>query len=205
MTPRSGSRGRASALGAISLALAVVGAAAPAELAVVARDGRVDVSAQAAPVSEVLDRIAVVIGATLEYAGAPPRGVVTLNLVGRTPTDALTTVLEGVNHALVTDAAGTRVVKIVVAADSAGPDEEPPAPPAHPLELGGPPLREILEGLMDEAGKAGDEAVPDEPEALPDLLQSLMDKAAARANLEEKGEPRSGEDPPGLPDSLSPP
>ena len=61
-----------------------------------------DVRATAAPVAEVLDRIARETGMKVTYDGAPPRARVSVTLTGVTPAQAVLRVLEGqgLNYAL---------------------------------------------------------------------------------------------------------
>ena len=104
----------------LSAALVVVAlAAAPAAAEVVVRvsGGRVDLTATAAPLADVLDRLARQTGMKVVYEGAAPRQLVTLSLHGRTPTETVLSVFEGlgVNFALVADPSGSRVQTLVVA------------------------------------------------------------------------------------------
>ena len=101
-------------------ALVVVALAArpaAAEVAVRVSGGHVDLTATAAPLAEVLDRLARQTGMKVVYEGAAPRQLVTLSLHGRTPMETVLSVFDGlgVNFALVADPSGSRVQTLVVA------------------------------------------------------------------------------------------
>lgn len=124
----------------------VVGAAwsQAADIRVQKSKGRVNVRAVAAPLVDVLDRMARETGMKVVYDGPPPRRLVTKTLADRTPAAAVTALLEGsgINYAVVLDTTGNHVVRLVittapppprraVAPPSEGMDdalEEPPAP-----------------------------------------------------------------------------
>jgi len=84
--------------------------------------GRVDVAATAAPLFEVLDRLARQTGMKIVYEGPAPRQLVTLSLAGRSPAEAVASILEGqgLNYALVLDVTATRVDKLLVTGSSTG-------------------------------------------------------------------------------------
>ncbi len=101
-------------LGVVLLAPA---ATARAEVAVrVARD-QVAIDATAAPLADVLDRLARQTGMEVVYEGSPPRQRITLALEGRTPTEAVLAILEGqgLNYALVADPSGVNVQTLIIA------------------------------------------------------------------------------------------
>jgi hypothetical protein len=119
---------------------------AAAEVIVAVTDGRVDLTAQAAPLSEVLDRLARQTRMELTYDGAPPRNLVTVVLQAATPAQAVISVMEGlgVNYALQLDRSGREVKSLLLIAAAAsgparstsGPDRPagrvPPPPPPPP-------------------------------------------------------------------------
>ena len=85
---------------------------------------KLDLHATAAPVAEVLDRLAKQTGMKVSYDGPVPRGRVTLNLTGLTPVQAVVSLLEGqgLNYALRMDPTGTRVeTLLLVAPGGSGP------------------------------------------------------------------------------------
>ena len=96
-----------------------------------------DVRATAAPVSEVLDRIARETGMKVTYDGAPPRARVSVTLTGVTPAQAVLRVLEGqgLNYALRMDPRAVRVeTLLMVAGSGAGTGTVAPAPmPSRPI------------------------------------------------------------------------
>lgn len=77
----------------------------------------VELTARAAPLTEVLDRLGRQIGMKVVYEGASPRQLVTVSLQGRSPIEAVLALLDGqgVNFALLSDPTGTRVESLLVA------------------------------------------------------------------------------------------
>ena len=104
------------------LALAAVLAARPgAAQTEVRRVGdKLDVKATAAPVSEVLDRIARETGMKVTYDGPPPRARVSVTLTGVTPAHAVLAVLEGqgLNYALRMDPRAVRIETLLMVAST---------------------------------------------------------------------------------------
>ena len=82
-----------------------------------ATPSHVELTARAAPLSEVLDRLGRQIGMKVVYEGASPRQLVTLSLQGRSPAETVLGLLEGqgLNFALVSDPTGLRVETLLVA------------------------------------------------------------------------------------------
>jgi hypothetical protein len=96
---------------------------------------QVELTARAAPLSEVLDRLSRQIGMKVVYEGASPRQLVTVTLHGRTPAETVLGLLEGtgVNFALQADASGARVETLLVAGSApqtASASGAAPAPPS---------------------------------------------------------------------------
>src|SRR5262245_23013747 len=108
---------RAAAL--VAFALAALPAAG-GEILVRVNGGLVDVQATAAPLSDVLARIAQQTGMKVVYDGAPPRTLVTVTLPQRTPAEAVLALFEGigVNYAMKLDRSGVRVDTLIVASAS---------------------------------------------------------------------------------------
>jgi hypothetical protein len=81
---------------------------------------KLDVRATAAPISEVLDRIARETGMKVTYDGAPPRARVSVTLTGVTPAQAVLAVLEGqgLNYALRMDPKSVRIESLLMVAGS---------------------------------------------------------------------------------------
>ena len=157
----------------LSAALVVVAlAAAPATAEVVVRvsGGRVDLTATAAPLADVLDRLARQTGMKVVYEGAAPRQLVTLSLHGRTPTETVLSVFEGlgVNFALVADPSGSRVQTLVVAGTATA--SSPPtsaaagrsSPPPSARRPFGPPPGASPETIDPAFAEADEEPTPGE-------------------------------------------
>jgi hypothetical protein len=128
--------------------LALAATPATAEVAVRVSGGQVDLTATAAPLAEVLDRLARQTGMKVVYEGPAPRPLVTLSLHGRTLTETILSVFEGlgVNFALVSDPAGARVQTLVVAgtatsssSPASGAGSRPPSPATGHRPFGPPP------------------------------------------------------------------
>jgi hypothetical protein len=104
--------------GLCRLLVPLLGLAAPVTPGIAVREvlGRIDVTAAAASLADVLDRLARQTGMKIVYEGPAPRQLVTLSLVARSPAEAVTAILEGqgLNYALVLDRTATRVEKLLV-------------------------------------------------------------------------------------------
>jgi hypothetical protein len=95
----------------------LIAAQASAEVQVRVANGRVDLEATRAPLSDVLDRLAKRTGMKVTYDGAPQRTPVSLTLTNRTPAEAVLGVLDGLglNYAVRMDLTGTRVEALMIA------------------------------------------------------------------------------------------
>jgi hypothetical protein len=121
-----------------AITLALLGLAArlgAAEVTVRVSEGKVDLAATAAPLAEILDRLARQTGMKVVYEGPAPRQPVTLSFQRRTPAEAVLSVFEGlgVNFALVGDGSGSGVHTLIVAGASAvaaSPAAASPGPPS---------------------------------------------------------------------------
>ena len=91
--------------------------ASASDVSVRLTDGRVDLSANAAPIADVLDRLSKQTGMKVVYEGPAPRQLVTLSLHGRSPAEAVLGLLEGqgLNYILIGDATGDRVQTLMMA------------------------------------------------------------------------------------------
>ena len=104
---------------------------------------RVDVVAQNAPLSEILEALARETKTKLVYEGTPPRQLMFVDLKDRTPAEALLSILDGqgVAFAVAFDPSGTRVLTLLMSAAtpsasaaSTGPTPRPmPTPPERPM------------------------------------------------------------------------
>jgi hypothetical protein len=99
------------------LSLGILAPVARAEVDVRVSGERVDVSATAAPLAEVLDRLAQQTGMEIVYDGQPPQQRITLAFEGRSPAEAVQGILEGqgLNYALVSDPSGKGVQTLLLA------------------------------------------------------------------------------------------
>jgi hypothetical protein len=95
---------------------------------------RVSVRAEAAPLSEVLDRLSKQLGMKVVYEGAPPRALVTASLSDRTPAEAVLGILEGLglDYLARMDKTGTRVEALILSAPGAASGTSPASRPAFP-------------------------------------------------------------------------
>src|SRR5262245_10901851 len=167
---------------AVVLILAAVPGPARAGVDVKLKAGRVDVKATAAPVAEILERLARQTGMKVVYDGLPPRQVVTATLQDRTVPEAILGILEGLglNYALVMDSAGTKVETLLMAG-AGGPGAAPPpaasfppqgfspanARPAEPMvEVEPEPSaeEEVIEG---DTGTEGEDPNAQQPQGMP--------------------------------------
>jgi hypothetical protein len=149
-------------LAAAAVVLALATATAAAEVVVRVSGGHVDLTATAAPLADVLDRLARQTGMKVVYEGPAPRQLVTVSLHGRTPSETVLAVFEGlgINYALVADPTGASVQTLVVAgAATATASSSPsagggrPAPRPNPRRPFGPPpgsSPETVEPAFDE-------------------------------------------------------
>lgn len=152
--------------------LAFATAPAVAEVSVRVSEGQVDLTATAAPLGDVLDRLARQTGMKVVYEGPAPRQLVTLSLHGRTPAETVLALFEGLglNYALVSDPSGARVQTLVVAgaaaptATSSSPATGRSAPRPNPRRPFGPPP-----GSSPETVEPAFEEADDEPEPEPDF------------------------------------
>jgi len=158
-------------LAAAGLVMALAASPAAAEVVVRVSGGQVDLTATAAPLAEVLDRLARQTGMKVVYEGPAPRQLVTVSLHGRTPAETVLAVFEGlgINYALVADPTGASVQTLVVAgAATATASSSPsaatgrPAPRPNPRRPFGPPPGSSPETVEPAFDEGDDEAEPDE-------------------------------------------
>jgi hypothetical protein len=126
--------------------------------------GRVSVHVNAAPLSEVLDRLARQTGMKVVYDGAPPRAVVRGRQVEDvTVADAVADVLEGlgVSYALRLDATGLKVDTLLVLGAVRGPSSSPSSSSSAAPRTTVPPVR--LPGFGSVPAPPPDEDADDEP------------------------------------------
>ncbi len=99
----------------------------------------ISVHATAAPVNDVLDRLARQTGMQVLYEGAPPRLPVTLTIERRSVAEAVFSLLDGLglNYALRLDEGGARVVTLVMTGGATPPSAGQSADPARGVHAGG--------------------------------------------------------------------
>src|SRR6185503_12202696 len=105
----------------LALVLVAQGTTA-AEVQVRPNGDRIDVIATAATLQDVLTRLSQQTGMKVVYDGAPPRALVTVSLVQRTPAEAVLSLFEGLglNYALSSDRTGTRVEMLIISTATGG-------------------------------------------------------------------------------------
>jgi hypothetical protein len=141
----------------------------------------VELTARAAPLAEVLDRLGRQIGMKVVYEGASPRQLVTLSLQGRSPAETVLGLLEGqgLNFALVSDPSGTQVVTLLVAGTA--PSTGSATPAAASSSSRPTPSTPLRRPLAPPPG-SGPDTMEDEPEEAEDL--TFDDPAAPAAGAE---------------------
>jgi hypothetical protein len=172
------------------IALALVAGEARADADVQYKGGLVDVRATAAPLAEVLDRLARATGMKVVQQGVTPSMLLSLSLHGRTPAEAVFGVLEGLglNYAFVLDASGDRIETLVLAGTSGGRPATPTAAasPAPPVQRYVPhPSTPPPAAGPDDAEEAPEEEAAEEADAVDD-----EEPAAAKAGAGSVPSPR---------------
>ena len=142
--------------------LALLAGPLSAEVQVALRDGRVDVAARGAPLSEVLERLAQQTHMEVTYDGAPPRQLVTASVQSATPAEAVLSVLEGlgVNYALQLDATGRDVKTLLLIAPKTGAAPPRPGAAVPAVRVPPPPADDEEPPIIEE----------DEPEPATEML-----------------------------------
>ncbi len=156
------------------LGLALAAPPVAAEVVVRVSGDHVDLTATAAPLADVLDRLARQTGMKVVYEGPAPRQLVTLSLHDRTPTETVLAVFEGlgINYALVADASGARVQTLMVAGSTAAsPSSSAPSSTARPSPAVptlrrpfGPPPGASPEASEPAFDEGAEEPMADEPD-----------------------------------------
>jgi hypothetical protein len=154
-------------LGLIAGVAWLFGGPAAAEVTIAVHQGRVDLDARSAPLSDVLDRLARQTAMKVTYEGAPPRTLVTATVAAATPAQAVLSVLEGlgVNYAIQLDRTGSEVrTLLLIAAHTGSAGPRPAAGPAVavPRVPPPPPLDDDDDPMADEDEPAL-EVQPDRP------------------------------------------
>lgn len=177
----------------VLVAVLLTAPVARAEVVVRVAEERVDVTATAAPLADILDGIARQTGMEIVYDGKPPQQKVTVALQGRTAAEAVQGILEGqgLNYALVGDSTSHGVQTLILAGaagtgTSAGSSSRNPSPisrrpslpPGASPDMMDPSLDDPDEEFLDdEAGLMDEELLEDEPPS--DEEEPLAPGAAA--------------------------
>jgi hypothetical protein len=170
----------------LAVALVILGCtSARAEVEVRLAGERVSIRAAAAPLAEVLERLARTTGMRVIYDGAVPRQTLTATLEDRAPEEAVHSVLEGLglNYAVVMDPSGARVDQLLIlgaasavaqrSAPTPATPQRPPRPVPDPPAEAEEDDQDFMEEVMDETGEeeldaaTGGEPAPSEPSAAP--------------------------------------
>jgi len=144
----------------------------------------VELTARAAPLAEVLDRLGRQIGMKVVYEGASPRQLVTLSLQGRSPAETVLGLLEGqgLNFALVSDPSGTQVVTLLVAGTAPATGSATPATAGSRSTTPSTPFRRPLSPPPG----SGPDTMEEEPEDVEE--DEAFDEPAAPAAGAEAGQ-----------------
>jgi hypothetical protein len=196
-------------LAAAGLAMALAASPATAEVVVRVSGGQVDLTARAAPLAEVLDRLARQTGMKVVYEGPAPRQLVTVSLHGRTPAETVLAVFEGlgINYALVSDPTGASVQTLVVAGAAAATGSSSstatsgrPAPRPTPRRPFGPPPGSSPETVDPAFDEGDDEAEVDEADfaGLPPGAEAADPTTGAPTDPAEAQVPNIGAPGPGV-------
>jgi hypothetical protein len=167
-----------------ALVLACVAPAGAGEVRVQVSGSLVDLDAAAAPLPEILDRLARPTGMKVVFDGVPPRPLVTISVHGRSPTQTVLAVFEGlgVNYALLSDASGVRVQTLLVSGTAAPSSRSSsPTPRANRNAPLAPPADDLPE----------DEMPPSEegPGVEPEMTSPVPPGALAETPPENAGNP----------------
>jgi hypothetical protein len=143
-------------------ALLLAGSAS-AEVQVHVANGRIDLKATGAPLSDVLDRLSKQTGMKVTYDGAPQRMPVNLTLADRTPAQTVLGVLDGLglNYALRMDVSGTRVEALMIAGTAAASAAAPPPAQATPAYHPPEPTEPEEDAQADDDATGTDDATAD--------------------------------------------
>lgn len=136
---------------------------------------RVDVVAQNAPISEVLENLSRQTHIKLVYEGSPPRQLVSVDIKDRTPAEAVLAVLDGqgLAYAVALDRSGTRVQTLLMSASAAAAPAAPAGP--TPRVAPSPPERPMRESVVEDQPLEDGLSEPDpEPQLPPDTGRPNM-------------------------------
>jgi len=169
-----------------SAALTLLPLAANAEVELRRRGDRLDLVATAVPLADLLQRLARETGMKVVYDGAPPRTLLTVTLLDRTPAELVLGLFEGLglNYAVSFDRTGTRIDTLLMAG-AAGSGTTPARAPASaaPAAAVGPrrpqPPSRAARDERDEHDEPAEEAEAGEASAEPPAEPSPAPTPAA--------------------------
>ena len=161
-------------------------------------DGRLDLSARAVPLADVLRCLVEHAGLRVEYDGPPPRQPVSVALRGDSLAGTLESLLEGlgVNYLLSRDPSGTGVERLIVFGSSRATEPSRGGGAAVVARGGGPVRRARCRpspSPSDEAQPFGmpPEAAPGAPPPSPDCRRGPSPRGAARREARNRSPSRS--------------
>ena len=176
------------------MTMALLAGPAASEVEVHYRNGRVDLRAASAPLSEVLDRLGRATAMKIVQEGQTPSVQLNLTLEGRTPAEAVFGVLEGLglNYAFSFDRTGDRIETLILAglsgSKTAPATFRPASPPNRFVPRVGQPMADDSEAVEDvpltddEEDGAVNEGEGEEP-----AEEGVVDPAAAGAPAPPRG------------------
>ncbi len=194
---------RARVFGAL---VALLPGLAYAEVSVTLRDGRLDIKAAAAPLSEILSQLASQTGMKILSDGPIPSMILNVSLEDRMPIEAVFGVLDGLglNYALATDSTGMRVETLVISGAAA----RRPDPPSRTTPLASSyrvesPTQPALSPPPPQSIAVDEE--PEEPEAASPLADGSMAGIGSGMAIAAPQEPVVSPSLPGTPSSAGHP
>jgi hypothetical protein len=169
------------------------------------RDGRLDIKAAAAPLSEVLGQLARQTGMKVVNEGPGTSMTLTLSLEDRTPVEAVLGMLEGLglNYALATDGTGKRVETLILSGVAAPGPALPP--PVHSYAAVSPPLPAQSLGPPESSAVGEDSEDSEEPEAAGPLADDSVEGIDPGMAIAAPQEPLVSPPLPGTPSSAGHP
>jgi hypothetical protein len=115
----------------------------------------VDIQATNAPLADILDGLSRQTPMKIVYEGPPPRQLLSVDLKGRTPAEAVLAILEGqgLSFTVALDPSGTKVQTLLMAGGNNAPSAAPPRSPLRPERPAREPMREsVVEEPVDDLG-----------------------------------------------------
>ena len=120
----------------------------------------VDIQATNAPLADILDGLSRQTPMKIVYEGPPPRQLLSVDLKGRTPAEAVLAILEGqgLSFTVALDPSGTKVQTLLMAGGNNAPSAAPPRTPLRPERPAREPIREsVVEEPVEDVTEEGEE------------------------------------------------